>query len=310
MDKFIQYQELALASRLKRLSDAFMRDAKKIYKRLYIDFEPSLMPVFKTIAEEKEISIGGIAQALDISQPAVTQFVNQLKKRTLVKVITNKKDKRKKSITLSKKGISTIEKLHPIWTIIEQQAKEITTQEPSTFLEQLSNIERQQKEYPMYNRVIDHLKENLEIIPFEEQYAHHFYDLNVEWLKKNFYVELYDEKVLSNPKKYVLDTGGFIFFAKFNGEIVGVVSFINQNTFFELSKMAVSPKYQGLKIGQKLIDFCINFAKKQGWESITLYSHRSLVAAISLYKKVGFKEITLEENSHYERSDIKMLLGL
>ena len=116
--------------------------------------------------------------------------------------------------------------------------------------------------------------------------------------------------VLSNPQKYVLDPGGFIFFAKYNNEIAGVVSLINQKNFFELSKMAVSPKYQGLKIGLKLMNFSIDFAKQQKWESITLYSHRSLVPAINLYKKIGFKEIPVEENSHYERSDIKMILEL
>jgi len=151
---------------------------------------------------------------------------------------------------------------------------------------------------------------NIEIIPFEEKYAKYFYDLNVEWLKKYFYVEPYDEKVLSNPKEYVLDPGGFIFLAKYNDEIIGVVSLINQKTFYELSKMAVLPKYQGLKIGQKLMDFCIDFAKQQKWKSITLYSHRSLVPAINLYRKIGFVEIPVEENSHYKRSDIKMILEL
>ncbi|WP_438977347.1 GNAT family N-acetyltransferase [Polaribacter sp.] len=150
----------------------------------------------------------------------------------------------------------------------------------------------------------------IEIIPFEEKYAQYFYDLNSDWLKKYFYIEPYDEKVLSNPKKYVIDPGGFIFFAKYNTEIVGVVSLINQKTFFELSKMAVSPKYQGFKIGQQLMDFTINFAKEKGWDSITLYSHRSLKVAIQLYKKVGFKEIPVEKDSHYERADIKMLLEL
>ncbi len=148
----------------------------------------------------------------------------------------------------------------------------------------------------------------VEIIPFDEKYSKDFYRLNVDWLEKYFYVEPYDEKVLSNPKEYVINPGGFIFFAKYNNEIVGVVSLINQKTFFELSKMAVSPKYQGLKIGQKLMDFTIEFSKNKGWKSITLYSHRTLKAAINLYKKVGFKEVSLEENSHYERSDIKMLL--
>ena len=152
--------------------------------------------------------------------------------------------------------------------------------------------------------------ENLEIIAYQPEFAKDFYNLNVEWLEKYFYVEPYDEKVLSNPQEYVLDPGGFIFFAKYNTEIVGVVSIINQKTFYELSKMAVLPKYQGLKIGLQLMNFCIEFAKNQQWKSITLYSHRKLVPAISLYKKLGFKEIPLEEKSHYERSDIKMMLEL
>lgn len=148
----------------------------------------------------------------------------------------------------------------------------------------------------------------VEIIPFQKKYSNNFYDLNVEWLEKYFYVEPYDKKVLSNPKEYIIDNGGFIFFAKYNNEIVGVVALINQKTFFELSKMAVSPKYQGLKIGKKLMNFCIDFAKKKQWKSITLYSHRSLVPAISLYRKIGFKEVEVEKDVHYERADIKMIL--
>ena len=156
----------------------------------------------------------------------------------------------------------------------------------------------------------NHLKQEIEIIPFEDEYSKYFYDLNAEWLKKYFYIESYDEKVLSNPREFVLNPGGFIFFAKCNSEIVGVISLINQKTYFELSKMAVSPKYQGLKIGQELIDFCIAFAKNKQWKSITLYSHRSLKAAINLYKKVGFKEIEVEKDAHYKRADIKMRLNL
>ena len=152
--------------------------------------------------------------------------------------------------------------------------------------------------------------ENIEIVGYETKYASHFYDLNVAWLEKYFYVEPYDQKVLSNPKKHVIDPGGYIFFAKYASEIVGVVSLINQKSFFELSKMAITPKYQGLKIGLQLMNFCIEFAKQKQWESITIYSHKKLLPAIQLYKKVGFKEISLEENSHYERSNIKMLLEI
>tara|TARA_R110000822_G_scaffold98278_1_gene222413 strand:+ start:308 stop:829 length:522 start_codon:yes stop_codon:yes gene_type:complete len=152
--------------------------------------------------------------------------------------------------------------------------------------------------------------EKVEIIAYQPEFAKNFYSLNVAWLEKYFYVEPYDEKVLSNPQEYVLDPGGYIFFAKYNDEIVGVIALINQTTYFELSKMAVSPKYQGLKIGLKLMNFCIEFAKNKKWKSITLYSHRSLVPAINLYTKIGFKEVEVEKEVHYKRANIKMLLVL
>lgn len=150
----------------------------------------------------------------------------------------------------------------------------------------------------------------IEIITFEEKYSKYFYDLNVEWLKTYFYVEPYDEMVLSNPKNYIIDNGGFIFFLKYNSKIVGTVALINKEECYELSKMAISPNYQGLKFGQKLMDFCIEFSKKQEWEQIMLYSNTKLEPAIKLYYKVGFKEVPLEKRAIYKRSNIKMILDL
>jgi len=310
MDKLQQFRELAFGSRLKRLSDTLMKDAKKVYKHLHIDFEPTLMPVFKTIADEKELSIGEIAIFLDISQPAITQFINTLQKKKLLKIIPDKNDKRKKNVALSKKGEETFDKLQPIWKVIETQLTTITTHEPTSFMNHLLATEKKQKHTSLYHRVMTQLKENVTIESYTQKHAEYFYELNAEWLKKFFYIEPYDQQVLSNPQEFIIDKGGHIFFAKYNNEIVGTVALIKQNSFFELSKMAVSPKYQGLKIGKQLMDYCISFSKNQGWESITLYSHRKLVPAINLYKKIGFKEIALEPDSHYERSDIKMRLDL
>lgn len=148
------------------------------------------------------------------------------------------------------------------------------------------------------------------IIPFEEKYSKIFHDLNIEWLEKFFYVEVHDRDVLSNPQSYIIDNGGFIFFAKYNGEIVGTFALMNENEGFELSKMAVSPKYQGLKIGQELMNYCLAFAKNKKWDKLLLYSSTKLKNAIYIYKKYGFIEVPVEPDSPYERSDIKMILHL
>jgi GNAT superfamily N-acetyltransferase len=79
---------------------------------------------------------------------------------------------------------------------------------------------------------------------------------------------------------------------------------------FELTKMAVSPEYQGKKIGQKLMEYTLNFAKKQGWDHLIIFSNRKLENAIYIYKKYGFREIPIGENNPYSRGDIKMRLNL
>jgi ribosomal protein S18 acetylase RimI-like enzyme len=130
--------------------------------------------------------------------------------------------------------------------------------------------------------------------------------LNIEWLKKYFKIEPKDEKILSNPKEEIIDKGGMIFYAKYKEEIVGTISLIKMtDATFELSKMAVTDGVQGLGIGNKLLQHCIEAAQESGIQKIILYSNRRLKTAIHLYEKFGFEEVFLEDGV-YERADIKM----
>ena len=82
-----------------------------------------------------------------------------------------------------------------------------------------------------------------------------------------------------------------------------------KNTF-ELTKMAVSPKHRGQKIGQQLMEYCIAFSRSNNNNPLIIYSSRKLENAIYIYKKYGFIEIPVEADCHYERCDIKMELKL
>ncbi len=151
----------------------------------------------------------------------------------------------------------------------------------------------------------------IEIVSYKNEYAKNFYSLNIEWLQTYFYVEPYDEEVLSKPEIYIINKGGFIFFAKSENDIIGTVALmpIGSNGFFELTKMAVSPKHRGFNVGQQLMQYCIDFAKSNKTPKLIIYSNRKLENAIYIYKKYGFIEIPVEENSPYKRCDIKMALS-
>lgn len=148
----------------------------------------------------------------------------------------------------------------------------------------------------------------LKIISFTPENADAFYNLNIEWLSTLFEVEPYDKKVLSNPETYIINKGGFIFFAKRKESIIGTFALIPlpQQNAFELTKMAVSPDHRGQKVGQQLLEFCIDFATRKNDFRLLLYSSKKLENAIHLYKKYGFVEIPVEDNCVYKRCDIKM----
>ncbi len=151
----------------------------------------------------------------------------------------------------------------------------------------------------------------INIINYNSKYAKQFYDLNIEWLETFFYVEPYDEEVLSKPDFYIINKGGYIFFALKNDEVVGTVALMptKDSEILELTKMAVLPEERGQKVGQHLLQYCIDFGKEQNLKALLLYSNTKLENAIHLYRKYSFKELELEENNPYERADIKMLFS-
>ena len=72
---------------------------------------------------------------------------------------------------------------------------------------------------------------NQKIISYNTIFAQEFYKLNVEWLESFFYVEDFDREVLSNPKKYIINKGGHIFFVLENQTIIGTVALMKTKKF-------------------------------------------------------------------------------
>ena len=150
----------------------------------------------------------------------------------------------------------------------------------------------------------------VEIIDYSEEYKDAVKTLNVEWLEKYFHVEPGDVVSLSDPKGEILDKDGFIYYARYNGAIVGTASLLKvEEGVYELAKMAVTDGVQGLGVGNALMAHCLAEAKQKGIHKLILYSNTSLGSAIHLYRKYGFVEIPLEPG-HYERANIKMELSL
>lgn len=157
------------------------------------------------------------------------------------------------------------------------------------------------------NKQSDGQETQISIVNYRPAFKHEFKRLNIEWLEKYFHVEAIDEQVLSHPESYILDKGGEILFAQFGDEVVGTVALmLDGEDSVELTKMAVTSKYQGLKIGKQLLIAAIQWFKTSGKSRLFLESNSRLHTAIGLYEKSGFVHAKKPNESHYQRADVYM----
>ncbi len=148
----------------------------------------------------------------------------------------------------------------------------------------------------------------VEILPFEARYAADFKELNLEWLRRYFRVEPVDEEVLSHPER-IIAQGGSIFVARAGARIVGCVALIRSAPRrFELSKMAVTPDWQGRGISRRLLNAAIAVFNERGGEEMFLESSSMLTPALALYESAGFVHAPLPQGlGHYDRTDVYMV---
>ncbi len=154
---------------------------------------------------------------------------------------------------------------------------------------------------------------SIDIIEYEPKYARYFRDFNCEWLEKYFEVEPYDRIVLNDPQKQIIRLGGYVFFARWGGDIVGTCALIRHtDRKYELAKMAVTERFRGHGIGRRLVAAAIDKARALDAATLVLATSRVLAAANYLYQDMGFQYTDLAEIGPlpYKRKTIAMKMVL
>lgn len=155
------------------------------------------------------------------------------------------------------------------------------------------------------------LPDDVEVETFNERYAADFKRLNLEWIEMYFKVEDFDKKHLNNPREYIIEPGGEIYFVVEDGKVKGVCALIfHEEGVYEIAKMAVDADSRGKGYGNLLMEASIEGAREKGADKILIVSNTILEPAINLYKKYGFQTKRLGQNPDYERGNIEMQLDL
>jgi GNAT superfamily N-acetyltransferase len=160
-----------------------------------------------------------------------------------------------------------------------------------------------------FAKKIDDLNGGISIFDYRDEYQPWFEKLNRDWIEKYFWMEPVDFLVLQRPEEHIIKPGGSILMATYAREVAGTVALKRVDAeVYEFTKMAVDEKFQGKKIGLALAVAAIDRAKALGGKKVILYSNTRLTPAITLYRKIGFREVPVD--GPYKRSDIKMELIL
>ncbi len=151
-------------------------------------------------------------------------------------------------------------------------------------------------------------KSDVAIVDYSARYGDAFERLNVEWLNRFFEVEPIDRQVLRDPMSNIITPGGAILYACSGADVVGTVALKHAGDgVYELTKMAVTQRRQGLGIGRELLQAAIRRFQELGGRKLYLESHSSLGPAIALYESAGFRHETPPGPSDYARADVFMV---
>lgn len=156
-DLITQLGSLALASRLRRLSDRLIRDVARVYAGQKVAFEPRWFPLLYLLHRRSPTSVSDAARALGLTHPAINQIAGAMTKAGLVSDRRDRSDERRRLLRLTPKGRNTHAMLSPVWRQIEAANTDLLAESGHDLLDILAAIESLLDRQDMYARITHRL---------------------------------------------------------------------------------------------------------------------------------------------------------
>lgn len=305
---------LALASRLKVLSERSYDLVDQVYREHGLALQARWFPLLRLLQQRGPLSVGAVAREIGLTHSAVSQLANKLTRDGWLEREPGG-DRRQRVLALSRKAEAELKAARPLWLAMRNSVEARLQALGGDLLGTLSRYEQGLDAEPLPAEVARRLRlqeqaaAKVRIVPFAPELRGHFYRLNAEWLGKYYKIEPIDHAVLSEPEKHILEPGGAIFFALVGDEVVGTCALMPEAPgVYELTKMAVTEGHQGLGLGRRLIEAVIAEYRRRGGRELFLESQRRLQAALKLYESVGFEmQPGVKPGTHYQRADVYMI---
>lgn len=252
------------------------------------------------IANQDKPSASGLSRELGLDPGYLSRILARLEQEGLLYKVRSEKDGRRRLLSLTNKGKEA-------FALLDSRSRE----EVSEMLQDLSDREQRQ--------LLEAMQTIENILDRGFKFSEPFFLRPPEpgdmgWVVHRhgvLYAKEYgwDERFEALVARIVADfTDNYdparerCWIAEMGGEIVGCVFVVKEsNTAAKLRLLLVEPKARGLGLGSRLVEECIRFARRSGYESLTLWTNSVLEAARYIYEKHGFQLVEEEEHHSFSK---------
>jgi len=144
---------LALASRLKRLSDRLYRDMSRVYGELDLDMEARWFPVLFLLSRGGQAAVTEIGERVKMTHPAIHQIAGAMSEAGLLVSEVDGDDQRKRLLSLSPKGLEVARRLEPVWDALRAEILDLFGDSEPCLLSRLNQFEQDLDDAELYERM-------------------------------------------------------------------------------------------------------------------------------------------------------------
>lgn len=137
-----EFGHLTLGTRLKRLGERLQGDVTRLSESLGLDIPAAHYPLLAVLARSGPHSIGGLARAVGVRQPAITRSVTQLAAAGLIDIAVDPADQRVRTVRLSPAGSDLVDRARRrLWPAVEEAVRRLCDGLDGPLLAQLGALE-------------------------------------------------------------------------------------------------------------------------------------------------------------------------
>lgn len=159
MDLVKELGALALASRLRRLSDRLKSEVSCIYHSCGIDFEDNWFMIGYALSRYGGMTISEIARRTGLSRPMISTMIDGMADHGLISIRTDPRDLRSRRLSLTPEGEETVAALEPVWKAVGDCTKDLLAGVGSDCIGDLDRIEDSLETRSLFSRVSERLFE-------------------------------------------------------------------------------------------------------------------------------------------------------